>query len=55
VRDWPLCAFEVINRVRACGIGNIAFLADLYHLGRTGRAGLPGLDRLRVQAVRSGG
>jgi hydroxypyruvate isomerase len=29
-------ALEVINRVRACGVGNIAFLADLYHLGRMG-------------------
>jgi len=29
-------AIEAINRVRACGVGNIAFLADLYHLGRMG-------------------
>jgi hydroxypyruvate isomerase len=29
-------ALEVVNRVRAYGAGNIAFLADLYHLGRMG-------------------
>ena len=91
-------ALAVIGAVRAGGVTNIAFLADLYHLGRMGedlagtlardagdiahvqiadvpdrgapgtgaaglrgavraarRARLSGLDRVRVQAVRSGG